>query len=324
MIKRIPILLIIFLLSAQLGISQEQALKKVNFLPLWIPQPQFAGYYMAKEAGIYKKYGLDVNIIHGGFVKDVPVYLKEERATFGIMYLSSAIKERAKGIPLVNVGQIFQSSDIMFVSKKKSGIKSIKDFSGKKIAVWRTVLEELTVGFLKKHQIKADVIRINEGVNIFLKDAVDICAVMYYNEYNNLINFGINPDELNVFYLRDYGMDFPEDGIYCLESTYGKDPKMCDAFVKASIEGWNYAFLHPQESLNVLKKYQKQEKVIDNKAHAEWMLEAMKSLIKPAGKKVRSGELLINDYRDAVQFLKNNKEINTETEFSLFYRGAIK
>lgn len=321
---KFPLLVALFLLSAQLVYPQNQALKKVNFLPLWVPQPQFAGYYMAKEKKIYEKYGLDVNIISGGFSKDVPAYLKEGKAQLGIMYLSSALREREKGTGLVNVGQIFQRSEIMFVAKKSSGIKTIHDFRGKKIAVWRTVLVELTSGFLKKHNISAEVININEGVNIFLKDAVDICAVMYYNEYNSLINFGIDPNELNVFYFRDFGMDFPEDGIYCMEQTYKDDPELCGKFVKASLEGWSYALLHPDETLKVLRAYQKLGTFRDNLAHSKWMLNSMKDLIQPPGKNVISGELLEADYINTAKFLRKNKFIDTIPEFNDFFRGTIK
>lgn len=319
---RFSLLITLFLLSAQFCFSQSQTLKKVNFLPLWVPQSQFAGYYMAREKGFYEKYGLDVRIINGGYTKDVPTYLKEGKADFGIMYLSTAIKERAGGTSLVNIGQIFQRSEIMFVTKKSSEIKNIQDFNGKKIAVWRTVLEELTTGFLKKHNINAEVIRINEGVNIFLKDAVEICAVMYYNEYNNLINFGIDPEELNVFYFRDYDMNFPEDGIYCMEKTFNEDPELCRNFVKASIEGWKYALIHPEESLKVLRRYQRLENVMDNVAHSEWMLNSMDYLIHPVGKKVKTGELLESDFNNTVKFLTRNKIIDTRPEFSVFFKGV--
>jgi len=321
---KFPLLLTLFLLSVQLVYPQNQALKKVNFLPMWVPQPQFAGYYMAKEKGIYEKYGLDVNIISGGYSKDVPSFLKEGKADLGIMYLSSALRERSRGTGIVNIGQIFQRSEIMFVAKKSSGIKTINDFRGKKIAVWRTVLVELTSGFLKKHNISAEVININEGVNIFLKDAVDICAVMYYNEYNSLLNFGIDPKELSVFYFRDFEMDFPEDGIYCMEQTYKNDPDLCEKFVKASIEGWDYALLHTEESLKVLGAYQKLGIIKDNLTHSKWMLNSMKDLIRPPGKNVISGELLEADYINTAKFLLKNKFIDTIPKFSIFFRGTIK
>ena len=318
------LIICILLLSVQTAYSQEQKLKQVDFLPLWVPQPQFAGYYMAKEKGLYEKYGLDVNIIPGGYKKDVPEYLKSGQADFGIMYLAPAIKERVGGTKLVNVGQIFQRTDIMFVAKKSSGIKSLSDFNGKKISVWRTVLNDLTEGFLKKHNIEAEVIRINEGVNIFLKGGVDICAVMYFNEYDELINYGIDPDELELFYFRDYGMNFPEDGIYCMEETYEKDPEMCRDFMKASLEGWEYAISHPEETLETLRRYQQLQTVRCNSTHSLWMLNAMKDLINPAGGNTSKGELLETDYNITLQFLLENGVVTSSEEFSIFYRGIKK
>jgi len=54
------VLLSLFSRLPQLAYNQSVALKNVNFLTVWLPQPQFAGYYMAKEKGIYEKYCLEV------------------------------------------------------------------------------------------------------------------------------------------------------------------------------------------------------------------------------------------------------------------------
>ncbi len=115
--------------------AQAGELKKVSFLPAWVPQQQFAGYYMAKEKGIYEKYGLDVDIRNGGYTHNVAASLKSGDVDFGIMFLYSAVMERAKGTRVVNIAQIFQRSSIMFVAKKSSGIKSIQDFNGKRIGI---------------------------------------------------------------------------------------------------------------------------------------------------------------------------------------------
>jgi NitT/TauT family transport system substrate-binding protein len=306
------------------GLAQQDSLRKVNFLPSWVPQSQFAGYYMAKEKGIYEKYGLDVNIISGGYDKQVKDYLKEGKADFGIIYLTTAIKERFADVRLVNIGQVFQRSGIVFIARKDPAIESIEDFSGKKIAVWRTALEEMTLGFLNHNQIDAQVIRINEGVNILLKGAVDICVGMYYNEYNRMIYFGRNPEELSVFFLNDYGMDFPEDGIYCMEETYQKDPELCANFVRASMEGWEYAVSNKEETTKVIRRIQMQENVSDNLVHLNWMLNEVQQLIKPAGKVVSDGELLKSDYERAVRFLLEEKIIDVETEYNNFYKGFVR
>ncbi len=41
-------------------------LKKAVFIPQWVPQAQFAGYYVALEKGIYQQHGIELEIIQGG------------------------------------------------------------------------------------------------------------------------------------------------------------------------------------------------------------------------------------------------------------------
>ena len=129
--KRLFLILgFLVLIPSAVSFAQNKELKKVTFLPLWIPQPQFAGYYMAKEKGIYEKYGLDVTIINGGVADDVASSLKNGEVDFGTLFLYTGVMERSKGNSIVNIGQIFQRSGIIFVAKKKSGIKSLKDLFG--------------------------------------------------------------------------------------------------------------------------------------------------------------------------------------------------
>jgi len=313
--------LFIAVLPYSICISQNKELQKVTFLPSWVPQPQFAGYYMAKEKGIYEKYGLDVTVLNGGFDKEVPELLQTGKTDFGIMLLYTAVMKRAEGVKIVNLGQIFQRSAIMFVAKKKSGIKTLKDFNGKKIGVWRTIALDLTTGFLKIHNINAQIIPFDKGIDVFLKDVVDVTVMMNYNEYKLMINSGINPDEVNVFNFYDYDMNFPEDGIYCMESTLKNDPELCRKFVDASIEGWNYALANEDETIIVMNKYKEMANVFSNKSHSQWMLKSMKDMINSSGKNVNMGNLLINDYEKLINFLFENKFISYKPLYSDFYKG---
>ncbi|MDD5630140.1 MAG: ABC transporter substrate-binding protein, partial [Elusimicrobia bacterium] len=62
------------------------------YVPLWSPQAQFAGYYMAEAKGFYRKRGLEVTILRGG--PDMPpgAWLRGRRADFGTLWLSEAIR----------------------------------------------------------------------------------------------------------------------------------------------------------------------------------------------------------------------------------------
>ncbi|MCK4782293.1 MAG: hypothetical protein KAV87_00980, partial [Desulfobacteraceae bacterium] len=51
-IKGIQVLLLLFFVwFAPWAVAQGEELAKVSFIPHWIPQAQFAGYYVAYEKG---------------------------------------------------------------------------------------------------------------------------------------------------------------------------------------------------------------------------------------------------------------------------------
>jgi len=91
-------------------------------------------------------------------------------------------------------------------------------------------------------------------------------------------------------------LNFPEDGIYILKESFEKDPTLSCAFVKASIEGWEYAFDHPDEAIDIVIKYMREANIPANRVHQKWMLERMEDLIIPDGEKTRIGELNVVDF----------------------------
>ncbi len=259
--------------------AQDPSLKKVSFIPLWKPQAQFAGYYVAYEKGIYRKHGLDVEIKEGGPGAAPADMLNAGRADFGVMWLSSAVRWRGNGVPLVNIGQVLQRSALMFVARRSSGIGKPEDLQGRKVSIWEGDLQLQPKAFLRKYGLAVEPVVQSYTVNLFLMGGVDAACAMWYNEYNILINAGIDEDELTVFRFSEHGLNFPEDGIYCLESVLEKDPEAAAAFVDASFEGWRYAFDHPREAVEIVLKYMRRSHIPANRVHQEWMLARMRDLM---------------------------------------------
>jgi NitT/TauT family transport system substrate-binding protein len=108
---RTPLILSLFwLVIAPGALAQETGLKRVTFLPQWIPQAQFAGYYVAYEKGFYKERGLEVEILTGGPDRPGSEMLAARKVDFVTLFLSNGIAQRAQGLELVNIGQIVQRS----------------------------------------------------------------------------------------------------------------------------------------------------------------------------------------------------------------------
>ncbi len=97
----------------------------------WLPQAQFAGYYMAMEKGLYKEMGLNIELLDGG--PDVnPLFgLVRGEIQFGTAWLTSVLITVARGAHLNLLAQVFQKSGLLLVALKSSGIKTIQDMKEK-------------------------------------------------------------------------------------------------------------------------------------------------------------------------------------------------
>jgi NitT/TauT family transport system substrate-binding protein len=64
----------------------------VIFIPQWVTQAQFAGYYVAHKHSLYGKYGIDLTIVPGGPEGSPGDFLKNRKADFVTLWLSSGIQ----------------------------------------------------------------------------------------------------------------------------------------------------------------------------------------------------------------------------------------
>ncbi|GAB6037902.1 ABC transporter substrate-binding protein [Fundidesulfovibrio butyratiphilus] len=247
-------------------------LKKATLIPQWEPQAQFAGYYVAKAKGFYAAHGVDMTILRGGPYNPPSRLLAEGRAQFGTLFLSTALKERAAGLPLVNLAQIMRGSTLLLVARAASGIKSPADFQGKRVSLWGKEFSLQAEAFFARHGVTVVHLPQAYSVDLFLRGGTDAACAMYYNEYHTLLNSGLDPKDLIVFPLRDYGFDFPEDGLYCLDATLASDPELCRAVTEASLEGWLYVFAHPDEALDIVMDRVRAANLPTNRMHQKWML----------------------------------------------------
>lgn len=298
--------------------AAETPLTKASFIPLWSPQAQFAGYYMAFEKGFYTRHGIDLTILTGGPGHSSTESLLNGKADFAVLWLVTALKQHAAGKRVVNVAQISQRSAMMLVSRKTSGIRTPENMNGKKVGVWSGDLALPVQAFFTKYQVNARKFPQSYTVNLFLRGGVDVVSAMWYNEYHTILNTGINPDELSVFHLYDYGLNFPEDGLYMLESAYKKNPALAAAFAKASFEGWQYAFDHPDEALAIVIRYMREANVPSNLTHQRWMLARMKDLIMPDGGKMPTGKLSKTDFQTVADSLLHQGLIVKTPDYGTF------
>ena len=241
--------------------SVAQAADKLALQLQWVTQAQFAGYYVALDKGYYKDENLDVTIKPGGPDIAPPQVLAGGGADLMLNWMPSALAAREKGLPLVNIAQPFKSSGLQLTCRKETGITSPEDFRGKTIGVWFFGNEYPFLSWMSQLGIPTDggdngVTVLKQGFNVdpLLQKQADCISTMTYNEYWQVIDAGISPDDLVVFKYQDQGVSTLEDGIYVLEDRLA-DPAFQDQmvrFVRASMKGWKWAEENPDAAADIV------------------------------------------------------------------------
>ncbi|MFT7026069.1 MAG: NitT/TauT family transport system substrate-binding protein [Paracoccaceae bacterium] len=246
---------------ALLGAGAAHAADKVTLQLKWVTQAQFAGYYVAADKGFYEAEGLEVEIKPGGPDIAPPQVIAGGGADVVVDWMPSALASREKGVPLVNIAQPFKSSGMMLTCLKETGIKSPADFKGRTLGVWFYGNEYPFLSWMSQLGIPTNggpdgVTVLKQGFNVdpLLQKQADCVSTMTYNEYWQVIDAGLTPEDLVVFKYEEQGVSTLEDGLFVLEDNL-KDPAFVDKmvkFVRASMKGWKYAETHPDEAAEIV------------------------------------------------------------------------
>ncbi len=302
--------------------GSDENLRTVSFLPYWVTTVQFAGYYVAAEKGFYARHRIHLNILPYRSTVTPDSLLRQGKADFAALWLVNAIRMKASGTDLVNIAQLSSRSSLMLITKKKSGIAEPEQMNGKRAGIW-SGFEMQPRAFFKKYHLDVEIVPIGSTNTLFLLDGVEITNANWFDEYHSIINAGYNPDELNTFFFADYGLNFLEDGIYCMNGLLQKDPGLCRDFVEATLEGWEYAFSHPEETLEIVKRYAIAARQPVNRSHQQWMLDRYRDLYLPKGKTKPATVLAQQDYDFACNVLKESEQISSMPAFADFWKPVI-
>lgn len=245
-----------------LAASSALAADDVTLQLKWVTQAQFAGYYVAKDKGFYEEEGLDVTILPGGPDIAPTQVIAGGGADVTVEWMPAALAAREKGLPLVNIAQPFKSSGMMLTCWKDAGISSPEDLKNRTLGVWffgnefpfMSWMSQLGIDTGGKSESGVEVLKQGFNVDPLLQRQADCISTMTYNEYWQVIDSGVSPDELVTFKYEDQGVATLEDGLYVLEENLS-DAAFVDKmerFVRASMKGWKYAEEHPDEAAEIV------------------------------------------------------------------------
>jgi NitT/TauT family transport system substrate-binding protein len=231
----------------------------------WVTQAQFAGYYVALDQGFYEEENLDVTILPGGPDIAPPQVIAGGGADVIVEWMPAALAAREGGLPLVNIAQPFAASGMMLTCWADTGIAEPADLANRTLGVWffgneypfLSWMSQLGISTDGKSETGVEVLKQGFNVDPLLQRQADCISTMTYNEYWQVIDAGVTPEELVTFKYEDQGVATLEDGLYVLEENL-QDPAFVDKmsrFVRASMRGWEWAAANPDAAAEIVLEY---------------------------------------------------------------------
>ena len=224
----------------------------------WKHAFQFAGYYMALEKGYYEQAGLNVTIIEGGPDHSPLKHVVSNEGHYGISD-SGIMVAHAKGQPVKVIAAVFQHSPLALAVRKNSGIRSFKELRGKRIMMQQDEMDASIVAALHKAGLtNSDFIRQNTSFNLddLINGNTDAFSVYISDQPHQLKERGI---PYRLLEPMEYDIDFYGDILFTSRKEVDRHPERVAAFKRASIQGWQYALDHVDESIQLIRsKYNSQ------------------------------------------------------------------
>ncbi len=232
----------------------------------WLPQAQFAGYFVALDQGYFEEEGFEnVEIIPSGGDIVPQDALANGDVDFAVAWVPKVLGTlEATGVELTNVAQVFQKSGTLQVSFKGDGVEDVSDFEGKRIGSWGFGNEWEIFAAMAAEGLDASTVSITTqdfSMNALLDGDVDAAQAMTYNEWAQILEV-VNPATGELYQPEDFDVVSYEDteGAMLQDALWADtarldDPAYADAtvrFLKAVTKGWIYARDFPEEAATIV------------------------------------------------------------------------
>lgn len=246
-----------------LAVARATEPEAVRLQLKWQHQFQFAGFYAAKELGIYEAAGLDVTILEGGPGKKVQEIVTNRQAEFGVLG-SELVFYRSRGADLVVLAPIIQHSIRTIIARKDRGISTPHDLIQKQVMLNTNELPEFAAMFLNEGIRIEDVFVIKKDKTANSRFIAGELDAMNGSMANQPFLFQQANVPVTLIKPVNYGIDFYGDTLFTTASLIRKRPALVAAFLQASLAGWAYTFDNPNTMADlILNKYSNKK----SKAH---------------------------------------------------------
>ena len=219
-------------------------------LPMgYIPNIQYAPFYVAVEKGYFKDVGIEIEFDYK-FETDGVALVGAGELPFAVVSGEQVLLARAQGLPVTYVAAWYQQYPVSVVAKSEAGVIVPQDLEGKKIGLpglfganYIGLRALLNAGKLTEDDVTLDAIGFNQ-VELVAAGQQDVVVGYAANEPIQLRAQGIAVTEIRV---ADYVV-LAANGLLANEMVIAENPELVRAFVGAFLNGLKDTIDNPDEA----------------------------------------------------------------------------
>lgn len=230
-------------------------LRPITLAMSYIPNIQFAPYYVAAAQGYFAEEGIEVTFDYN-FETDV----LQRAATwpagdvaFATASGTSTLLARQQGIPVKTVMTLYQQFPVVFFAKSATGLSSAADLSGKTVGIPGNFGESF-YGLLAvryANELDETAFTVQEigftQAQAVLEDKVQVAIGYAMNEPVLLRQQGETVDVLRVADVYDLAAN----GIVVSEALIAEDPELARSFIRATLRGLRDTLDDPEQAFEL-------------------------------------------------------------------------
>lgn len=242
--------------KAQADNSTEKELLHIRLPMGYIPDPQYAPFYVADARGYFAEEGLEVEFDYS-FETDGISLVGSGNLPFAIVSGEQVILARAQDIPVVYIMEWFQRYPIAVISKVEAGIDGPSELAGREVGL-PGFFGASYVGFaglLAANDLTLeDVTPTDIGftqVEALLTDQTEAVVGYVNNEPIQLAARGVN---VNVIEVAD-STDLVANGLITNETMIQDDPDLVRGMVQAVLRGIADTLADPDSAFEISREY---------------------------------------------------------------------
>jgi len=222
----------------------------------FVPNIQFAPFYVAQAKGFYAEEGLDVSLEYG-YENDFVVLTAQGERQFAIASGDQVILAKAQALPVTYIMKWYEKYPVGVVAKADTGINVPTDLNGHSVGIpgqfgasfvaWKglvfaTGVDENSIDLREIGFTQAEALTQN---------TVDAAVVYIANEPVQLTQAGEN---VTVIQVSDY-LNLVSNGLVTNEKLIQENPELVRKMVRASLKGLAYTIKNPDEAFNLARTF---------------------------------------------------------------------